>query len=173
MTNNSKSKPPYLLGLLCLFPLLGAFVGLTLLFFGIFHYKSKLLTIIGAMGILFTVGLYSFLIYNSKHGELSKQQFAKISQMDLNNLVNNLELYKQQYGDYPDSLQQLLQHNKFIQIADAIQQVQEQPNIYFNYKKVGNNYTLFSSGQDGIANTKDDLFPILSNSDSLNLKRFN
>jgi hypothetical protein len=165
-TSPIKSKPPYLLGLLCLIPLIGGFVGLGLLLYGLIKYKDKWLTIIGAFGILFTVGIYSFLFYYMKHGELSKKGFADISQSELNSLVKNVEFYKMQHGQYPDSLQQLLDDDKLAPITDAIQSVQERQNSYYNYQKSGNKYLLFSSGQDGIPNTNDDLFPQVTVSDS-------
>jgi predicted PurR-regulated permease PerM len=61
-TTQQTAKPPYLLGLLCLIPLVGAFVGLGLLLLGLLKYKDKWLSIIGAAGILFTVLVYSMLI---------------------------------------------------------------------------------------------------------------
>jgi len=54
-TIRTKSKPPYLLGLLCIIPLVGAFIGLGLLLYGLIKYKDKWLSIIGAAGILWTV----------------------------------------------------------------------------------------------------------------------
>ena len=161
-----KSKPPYLLGLLCLVPLVGAFVGVGLLLAGIIKYKDKLLIGIGVFGILFTVGIYSFLFYYMKHGELSKKGFAEISQIELNSLLKNIEFYKLQHGHYPDSLQQLLDADKFAPINDAIQAVQERQNPYYNYQKIDDKYLLFSSGQDGIPKTPDDLIPQISISDS-------
>ena len=86
-----KSKPPYLLGLLCLIPMVGAFVGLGLLLYGIIKYKDKWLSIIGAFGIVFTIVVYSLLFYASKHATIFKQGFADISQMQLNSLVKNVE----------------------------------------------------------------------------------
>src|SRR5437868_8489522 len=90
----TKSNPPYLLGLLCFIPLIGAFVGLGFLLYGLIKYKDKWLTIIGAFGIFFTVGIYSFLFYDMKHGDLSKKQFKEISQIQLNSLLKNIEFYK-------------------------------------------------------------------------------
>lgn len=162
----TKSKPPYLLGILCLLPLIGGFVGLGLLLYGIIKYKDKWLVMIGAFGILFTVGVYSFLFYYMKNGESSKQGFAMISQMQLNNLVKNIEFYKLQYGQYPDNLQELLKDDKLSPVHDPIQSVQHRQNAIYNYKRIGNRYTLFSSGQDGKPNTKDDLFPQVIISDS-------
>jgi len=162
----TKPKPPYLLGLLCLIPLVGAFVGLGLLLYGILKYKDKWLSFIGVFGIAFTIFIYSTFFYEMKHATIFKQQFAAISQTQLNGLVKNIEFYKLQHGRYPDSLQQLLQDDKTIDITDAIQFNQERKNDIFNYKKVGDKYLLFSSGQDGIASTSDDLFPQVAISDS-------
>jgi Type II secretion system (T2SS), protein G len=162
----SKSRPPYLLGLLCLIPLIGGFVGLGLLISGLLRYKDKWLVMIGAFGILFTVGIYSYLFYYMKHGELSKKGFAEISQMQLNSLVKNVEFYKLQHGQYPDNLQQLLEDDKLAPITDAIQSVQGRENSYYNYQRSGNKYLLFSSGQDGLPNTKDDLYPQVTIGDS-------
>jgi len=153
------SKPPYLLGLLCLIPLIGAFVGLGLLLYGIFKYKDKWLILIGAFGILFTVGIYSYLFYYMKHGELSKSGFREISQLQLNSLLKNIEFYKLQHGQYPDNLEQLLSDDKLAPISDAIQLAQQRQNSYYNYQKIDSVYKLFSSGQDGIPGNTDDLYP--------------
>lgn len=50
-------------------------------------------------------------------------------------------------------------------------QFSKEKNSYYNYEKVGDKYLLFSSGQDGIPNTKDDLFPQveISNSSKIGL----
>jgi hypothetical protein len=164
--DSERSKPPYLLGLLCLIPLVGAFVGLGLLLYGLIKYKDKWLSIIGAFGILFTITVYSLLFYYMKHGDLSKKGFAEISQMQLNSLVKNIEFYKIQHGQYPDSLKQLRDDDKFVPIDDAIQSVQQRPNSLYNYQKIGDKYLLFSSGQDGIPNTQDDLYPQIVIKDS-------
>ncbi|OIR12668.1 hypothetical protein GALL_57350 [mine drainage metagenome] len=163
---NVVQKPPYLLGLLCLIPLVGAFVGFGLLLYGLIKYKDKWLSIIGAAGIAFTIIIYSAFFYASKHTTVFKKGFTDISQMQLNSLVKNIEFYKIQHAEYPDSLQQLLIDDKLAPINDAIQLNQQQQNSYYNYKKVGKRYSLFSSGQDGIPNTKDDLFPQITINDS-------
>lgn len=155
----SKSRPPYLLGLICLIPLVGAFVGLGLLLYGILKYKDKWLSIIGAAGILWTVIVYGSLFYAGTHASVFKKGFVDISQMQLNSLVKNIEYYKLTHGQYPDSLKQLLADDKLAPINDAVQGLNTKPNSYYNYQKAGDKYSLFSSGQDGIPNTKDDLFP--------------
>lgn len=162
----TKSKPPYLLGLLCLIPLVGAFVGLGLLLYGLIKYKDKRLSIIGAAGILFTVLVYGSLFYAMKNASIFKKGFADISQIQLNSLTKNIEFYKLQHGQYPDSLQQLLDDDKLAPITDAIQLNQRRENSNYNYQRIGDKYMLFSAGQDGIPNTQDDLFPQVAVSDS-------
>jgi len=70
--------------------------------------------------------------------------------MQLNSLVKNIEYYKLEHGQYPDSLQQLLKDDKLAPITDAIQLNQQRPNNKYNYRKTGEKYLLYSSGQDGI-----------------------
>jgi hypothetical protein len=159
-------KPPYLLGLLCLIPLIGAFVGLGLLLYGLIKYKDKWLSIIGAAGIVWTILVYSTLFYAGKHASVLKQGFEDISQMQLNSLVKNIEFYKLQHGQYPNNLKQLLKDDKLAPINDAAQGMNMKGDSYYNYQKVGNKYSLFSSGQDGIPNTEDDLFPQITITDS-------
>jgi len=165
-TPEAKQKPPYLLGLLCLMPLFGAFVGLGLLLYGLIKYKDKWLSIIGAFGILWTIVAYSFLFYVLKNPSPFKESATRLTQMQLKSLVKNIEFYKLQHGQYPDSLKQLLVDDKLAPIFDDIQQNHGRANDKFNYEKVGEKYTLFSSGEDGIPNTKDDLFPQITISDS-------
>jgi hypothetical protein len=162
----TKSKPPYLLGLLCLIPLVGAFVGLGLLLYGLLKYKDKWLSIIGAAGILWTIIVYSTLFYAGTHASIFKKGFEDISQMQLNSLMKNIEYHKLTHGQYPDSLIQLLDDDKFAPINDAAQGMNTKGNVYYNYEKIGDKYSLFSSGQDGIPNTKDDLFPQVTITDS-------
>jgi hypothetical protein len=162
----TRERPPYWLGLLCLIPLVGAFVGLGLLLYGLIRYKDKWLAIIGAAGILFTVFVYGTLFYAMNHASIFKKGFTSISQMQLNSLVKNIEFYKLQRGHYPDSLQQLWDEDKLTPINDPIQISQQRSNSYYNYQQVGDKYTLFSSGEDGMPGTQDDLFPQITINDS-------
>jgi hypothetical protein len=166
VTVETKSKPPYLLGLLCLIPIVGAFVGLGLLLYGLLKYKDKRLSIIGAAGILWTVFVYSTLFYSMKHAEIFKKGFADIAQMQLNSLVKNVEYYKLTHGAYPDNIQQLQKDDPLAPIFDEAQAMTMKAEPYYNYQRIGDKYELFSSGQDGIPQTKDDLFPQIAVTDS-------
>lgn len=165
-TIETKPRPPYLLGLLCIIPLIGAFVGFGLLLYGLLRYKDKWLSIIGAAGILWTILVYGTLFYAGKHAYVFKKGFEDISQMQLNSLIKDIEFYKLLHGNYPDNLKQLLVDDKLAPINDAVQGMNSNGNTYYNYEKIGSKYTVFSSGQDGIPNTKDDLFPQVALTDS-------
>jgi hypothetical protein len=166
LTIPTKAKPPYLLGLLCLIPLVGAFVGLGLLLYGLLKYKDKWLSIIGAAGILWTVLIYSALFYVGTHAAIFKKGFEDISQMQLNSLVKSVEYYKLTHGQYPDRLEQLREDDKLAPINDAAQGMNTKRPLYYNYERIGDKYSLFSSGQDGIPKTNDDLFPQITITDS-------
>jgi len=165
-TSPTKSKPPYLLGLLCLIPLVGAFVGLGLLLYGLLKYKDKWLSMIGIAGILWTILIYSTLFYAEKNATVFKKGFEDISQLQLNSLVKHIEYYKLTHGQYPDRLEQLRDDDKLAPIHDAAQGMNSKGEVLYNYEKIGDKYSLFSSGQDGIPNTKDDLFPQVTVTDS-------
>ena len=97
---------------------------------------------------------------------LVKQQFAEISKMQLNQLVMHIEFYKLQNGHYPDSLEQLRVTDEMVTLTDfsAGMQATEPPN--FRYERIGEKYTLFSSGMDGVPGTKDDFYPQIEIPDS-------
>lgn len=163
MTTNkelkTESKPPYLLGLIGLIPLVGFFVGLGLLLYGLFKYKDRKLTIIGIACMLFTVVVYSSLFYIGFKSDIGKKGWARMAQIQLNSLIKNVEYFKIENGRYPDSLQQLLSKDEFVSTSDPLRVTELNKNPNFNYKNLGNRYLLYSSGIDGIANTKDDIYP--------------
>lgn len=161
-----KQKPPYLLGLLCLIPLVGAMVGLGLLLYGIFRYRDKWLIAIGAFGIVFTIVIYSSLFAFMMRSDVTADGFKSIAQTQLNQLVEEIEFYRLQHGNYPDSLHQLLKTDGFAPIHDVLQGSRMLKSVYFNYEKIGDKYTLFSSGKDGIPHTADDFYPQIDIPDS-------
>jgi hypothetical protein len=155
-----KIRNLYYWGLVGFIPNFGVVAGIILIIKG-FQYNKIALMLVGVADILFTVFFWMivFPLFNPNG-------FKDVSQMQLNSLVKNVEFYKLQNGQYPDSLQQLLKDDKFAPINDAIQIDKHRQNTYYNYKRVGDKYLLFSSGQDGIPNTSDDLYPVFSSQDS-------
>lgn len=158
--NLKKTSPPYKLGYLGIVPLVGFFVGIGLTFYGIFRYKDRKLTLIGITCMLFTVLVYSIEFYIVNYSGVQNKSWEKIAQIQLNSLVKDIEYYKLQKGSYPNNLKELQSHTN-VSISDPTQS--RQGSDYFNYKKLGENYILFSSGSDRIKNTADDIFPQIEN----------
>jgi len=156
----SSSKPYYWVGFLCFIPLIGAFVGITMILNGIFNHKNKWLVIMGVGGIAFTIFFY----YYNFRSDHAKSQWIPSAKIELNKVVKSLEDYKKSHGEYPDSIQQI-KTNEIIGGIDPIL-AGNSSDCYFYYKKVGDRYYLFSKGVDGVANTSDDIYPDISGKDT-------
>ena len=165
--NRIVKKPSYSIGLICLIPVVGAIAGVIFIVNGISKYKDKWFIIIGFSGIVFTMCISAFLFYYLNLGRVMRSGFAGNSQMQLNTLMKDIEFYKIKNGAYPDSLEQISKDDPMAWIDDPLQSgFGNSENIKFNYQKVGNHYYLFSSGIDGIPNTKDDIYPQVAPTDS-------
>jgi hypothetical protein len=156
-------KPGYLMAILCLIPLVGFFSGLVVLILGIVHFKDKIYIIIGAIGMLVTIAIYGSMIYYVETSSVVNDGFSEMSQTQINDLVKSIEFYKIQNGSYPDSLQQIETKNSFVSIYDPLPTFKEKKSVTFQYHRTGNKYLLFSVGKDGKPNTKDDIYPTLTN----------
>jgi hypothetical protein len=124
----------------------------------LFEYKDKKLTLIGLAGVLFSVFVYGSLAFYSNSDD-KKIMMAPFVKDELNSLVKNIEFYKLEHGTYPDSLLQLMNDNTTVFIADPTQDFPKGDSSYYRYKKTDAGYYLFSAGVDGVAGTKDDIFP--------------
>ena len=158
LTGPNSGRHLYGRGWLGLVPLIGVFVGFGLVSLGLFKYKDRKLVIIGIAAILFTVLIYGclFLYMNS---DAARKQWSSVVPEQLNSLVKDIEFYKLQNGEYPDSLEQLLPNNKLSLIYDPVSTKAFGKKKKYNYQRVNNHYILFSSGVDKIAKTIDDIFP--------------
>jgi hypothetical protein len=139
------------------------------LILGIVHYKDKVFIIMGAVGMLITIGIYGSMIYFTEHSDVIDSGFADIAQTQLNDLVKSIEFYKLQNGTYPDSLQQIDTKGSFISIDDPLQAFRQRKAVQYQYQRKGNKYLLFSVGKDGKPNTPDDIYPTLTNADTSKL----
>lgn len=165
---NGVGKPPYLLGILCIIPLIGLFVGLFLIYYGLTKYKNKTLTLIGVAGVIFTVAVYSWFFLDLRYGEGTARGFALNSQVMVTHLATEIEMYKYKKGSYPDSLEQLLQDDPLAGINDPLltMRMNRKAKNTFYYQKVGDKYVLFSVGVDRTANTPDDIYGRIADKDS-------
>jgi len=142
-------------GLLGFIPNFGLIAGIVLLVKAV-QLKKVSLALVGATDVALT---FVFWIFIFPILTVKSDGFRDISQMELNSLVKNIEFYKLQKGQYPDSLKQLTKDDPTTFINDPIQMDIGRKNSYFNYQNRGDKYLLFSSGADGIAGTKDDMYP--------------
>ena len=164
-----KLSPSYLWGLLGLIPVLGAFNGLIMILMGVFQYRDYKYCFIGLMGVIATIGFFKYTEFTTTHNPQASGLYADMAQKDLNDLVKSIEFYKFENKQYPDSLQQLDSLQPLASINDPIltfRHMHEDGKRLFYYKRLGNKYTLFSSGLDEVPHTKDDIYPSVTISDS-------
>ena len=165
-----KNRKIYYLSIFCLVPFIGIFIGLIIILFGAIKYKKWNMILLGIVGCIVSLAISFSLVNYLKNSDQSKKAFGKLSQNVLNSLVANIEFYKIEHGSYPDSLVELNTSNKSPSfIEDPLSDWgNSKSQTKFNYKKVGENYRLFSSGVDMIAETKDDIYPQI-NLDSVHI----
>jgi len=156
-------------GWLGLIPLVGGFVGCGLIVLGVFKYKDRKLTLIGFAALSFTMLVYGYLVYDLKYSTSTAIAYEKMSQETLNGLPKQIELYKMQYGKYPDSLEQMSENERFLMLVDPllVRKMDRNAKTLYMYKKIGEKYTIYSVGIDGAPNTSDDLYPKISSNDKL------
>lgn len=150
-----------LLGIICLTPIIGGITGGILIILGLLVYKNKVLILIGIGGVAVTIVLYSYLIYYSSHRGPFDEGRVVVAQREMNDLIKDIELYKLNYGQYPQDLQTLKHNDSNIKITDPIQDVNPDQPPYYYYKIVNERYLLFSKGFDGLPFTSDDILPLM------------
>jgi len=162
-------SPSYLWGLIGIFPIIGAINGVIMILMGVIQYKDYKYCLIGLLGILFSVGFFKYMKYTTTQSPQMSVVYSSMAQTELNDLTKDIEFYKFQNKQYPDSLQQLTTERTLVIINDPIltyRHMSDEMNMLFNYKRIGNKYTLFSSGLDEEPHTADDIYPIISISDT-------
>lgn len=146
--------------LICLLPIFGILISIVFLTLNIIRNDKKGIIYRGFFLIISMISTCIFFI-NLINGKGTKEGFAKLTQVQLNEVITQIEFYKLQNGFYPDSLQQLNSPKKYAVIIQDPLLVLSKPQsqTIFNYQRLENHYKLFSSGIDLIANTKDDIYP--------------
>ncbi len=158
----------YYWGLIGLLPNFGAIAGLILLYKGLFNYKDKKLVIIGIADILFTILFWLVFTYEMNNGSGFADSDAKFAQTQVNVLVKNIEFWKIQNGSYPDNIKQIENLEQFIWVNDPFLKTNsDDAKNFFHYYKIRDKYTLFSVGKDRLANTSDDIYPTITQGDTI------
>lgn len=78
-----------------------------------------------------------------------------ITKDGLKALVIGLDLYKKEFGEYPNTLEEFLRNKN---ITDR-QVIEDGWGREYHYTKMGDQYVLFSNGSDGKPFTDDDIYP--------------
>lgn len=166
-----KFKRIYYWGLLGIVPGFGTLAGVIMVITGLFYYKDKRFTFIGFITIMLSViSLFSLFNYLSSDPE-TQRTLAGISKKNINGLVEDIESYKYEKGEYPDSLEQVFRFKKNAIIFDVLLTTKLKKNNQYNYQKISDKYKVFSSGIDSIPNTDDDIYPdVINYSDSVAYK---
>ena len=155
----------YIISALSLIPLLGAFVGLTILILGITYFKNRILIVIGSIGILITIGIYGSLFYfgTIQRGGVCDEMTESLTAYSLETLVKEIELYKIRNEHYPDNLIQVTKNGyNQLHIDPILQKISSKnESKEFYYKLESDGYLLFSVGFDKIPFTNDDIYPSL------------
>ncbi len=158
--NDFRSPRLILFLLLCLLPILGGVLGLGLILYGIYNRNKKPYIAIGIIGIISTIIGIAVLNYKATHRGSFDQARIMMAQNTMTSLVKEIEFYKLDFGNYPDSLQMLKKISSHLDLYDPLQDVN--PNLLdknYYYRLSGNKYYLFSKGFDGIPFTNDDIMP--------------
>ncbi len=170
---------PYAIGGTSFIPLLGVPLGVVAIVWGLVKLKHGgwKVILLGVMGITFTIALYSTLFYQGfvKRGGMFDDLRGQMAEQMLASVVKEIEFYKVQHGAYPQSLKDIEPKGKpqgFVSIYDPSQmRLGDKDPTLFHYELVnnGSNYYLFSVGADGKPFTKDDVYPVLDESQMENI----
>jgi hypothetical protein len=160
---------PYVFGGISFVPLCGVPFGIASIIWGLLSKKrgGKTLAIIGALGIAFTVALYSGLFYFGfvQRGGIYDSLRVQMADQNLSSLVQAIEFYKLQNDVYPPTLGELAKsqsQGRPVLTIDPTSMVgpNAQPReFYYELTKDGSGYYLLGVGVDGIQFTSDDLLP--------------
>ena len=168
--NDEKEKlgtGPFVIGGLSFIPLLGVFFGVVSIIWGLVTKKQrgKLLAVVGGCGIVFTIIIYGALFYFGfmKRGGIYDDLRSDLAKTTITSLVQSIEFYKVQNGNYPESLEVLrksLAKNAFVSIYDTTDvKLAGQPRLFYYEIVDSNHYYLLGVGSDGQPFTQDDLIP--------------
>ncbi len=160
---------PYVIGGVSFIPGIGIIFGIIAITWGLVTKKlgGKKLAIIGACGIGFSVILYSSLFYFGfvQRGGVYDDLRSQLSKNTITSLVQAIEFYKTQNGNYPDSLETLrksLPENSMVFVHDPTDvQMGGEPRYYHYELKDQSHYYLLGVGADQKPYTSDDILPTI------------
>jgi len=158
---------PYVIGGVSFIPGIGILFGIIAIVWGLVTKKlgGKKLAIIGACGISFSVILYGSLFYFGfvQKGGVYDDLRAQLSKSTITSLVQAIEFYKTQNGNYPESLEVLsksLPENSMVFVFDPTHIQMSGEQRYYHYElEDDSHYYLLGVGPDEKPYTSDDVLP--------------
>jgi len=156
-----------ILGILSFFPGLGILIGIIAVILGIvalINVKKEKLKgrgmaiagiILGILGVLFTLLLYGSLFYmlsNPEAGGSFTESRIELSKQLLQQTAGSLELYKTNFGNYPENLEELAENEYFYYPIDHFMNP-----VQYTLSADKSSYELRTAGVDKELNTEDDL----------------
>jgi len=115
--------------------------------------KRKIITLF-LYFFLFLAVLLSAVACNAK-GTPKDSVNILITKDGLKTMQIALELYKNEFGKYPETLEEILRYKGITE-----QQIIEDAwGREYHYLRLGKTYVLFSKGRDGKSFTEDDIYP--------------
>ncbi|WP_288368469.1 type II secretion system protein GspG [uncultured Alcanivorax sp.] len=158
---------PFVIGGVSFIPGIGIIFGIIAIIWGLVTKKlgGKKLAIIGACGIGFSIILYALLFYFGfvQRGGVYDDLRVQLSKNTITSLVQAIEFYKTQNGQYPESLEALrksLPENSMVFVHDPTDvQMGGEPRYYHYELQDQDHYYLLGVGPDGQPYTNDDVLP--------------
>ncbi len=160
---------PFVIAGLSFIPLIGIPFGILAIVWGLVtdRLRGKMLALIGAAGVCFSIILYGSFFYFGfmQRGGIYDDLRSTLAQTTINSAVQQVEFYKLQYGEYPESLEILKKSyppTAMVFVNDPTDVNFTKPRNFFYEKIDSDHYYLLGVGHDGKAFTKDDLLPKIS-----------
>lgn len=163
----------YILAGLSFIPLIGILFGLVAIIWGMVSRRrgGKLVALIGALGIAFTIAIYGALFYFgfAQRGGVYDNLRTEMAQSCLNSTVKSIEFFKLTNGGYPDSLEALDRSlpeqsldKACLRDARALVTDAKSGGGFFYYQRVGDNhYYLRGLAPDGKPFSPGALLPTI------------
>jgi hypothetical protein len=169
---------PYVIGGLSFIPGIGFIFGAIAITWGLVTNKAggKKLAKLGALGIGFGILLYGALFYFGfmQRGGVYDDLRARLAQTNLTQLVQSIEFYKLQNGQYPedlDILRESLPKESLVFIYDSTQVGFGSELQLFYYELIDTEeYYLLGIGSDNTPFTQDDILPAIENTAGIGLR---
>lgn len=163
-------RVPLAVGVLSFIPVFGLFFGSIAVLWGVGSDKGngKTLAILGASGIVVANFLLFFLFFLviELHGGILDRLVTVFTQAGVDALVEPIELHKEKFGTYPDSLSALQKAQTqgiILTILDPTNvKISRKLTDYYYQRTVDGHYFLRSLGIDGRPFTADDVVPRVS-----------